>query len=443
MRKRRLVILIFAILLIFGYLFLFHKSYHLESVPANADMVAVIDVKNVTRSYIKEFLLHPSRWLKISVKAQKEFNWKSVFRIPDYVCIFHLKGQGIGKWYTRLNVKSRYRFDEAIALFHFQKSNIGPFVLYSNASAGVHLLVNGDEVIVSTYSCTRYEILNTGKNLFLKKQFLSEENSKFFVSTSHHLIFLFRNGNYFSRPGTVVADVEAGRVNIGGKLFPVEQSFAQIEIGGESENDILDINLSAIPKSYLNFFPDSVKQKWSNVIGLPVDSVFLNNFYNWRFHLSGFREHIDTAVTFEFDENFNEASKSTIIKSTEPVLTLSASGTGAENIYNILKNHFLLEPQLGKMRFTGFPLWPMYASYSEKKFILSNSKWKEGRDSVVPAIMNLTAYPSRIPDSLFRFVPDNLRPWLKNTRTISLKLLPDKNSVKIEGKLIREFGSYF
>jgi len=443
MRKRRIVILVIAIMFVFIWLFLFRKSFNENAVPANADMVAVVDVKNITRSYIKEFVLHPSRWLKVSISRKKEFSWKKVFKLPDYVCIFHEAGQGMGKWYTRLKIKNRERFDKAIEKFHFKKYETGNFVLYSSANPGVHFLVFGDEAIAATYSCKLPEVLQTGNDLFIDKKVLNKKNTEKFIQTSHHLIFLFRNGNYFQHPGTVYADVEGGEITVSGKLFPVVKSNPQIGSESDNLNNILDLNLAPLPQAYLKYFPDSLKQKWSKAIGLPVDSVFLNHKFNWSLHLSGFRERIDTAVTYNFDENFNEVPQATIVTSTVPVITLSASGEGAEQIYEMINFRNALEPENGKMRFTGFPLWPMYASSRPGEFVLGNAEGKEKQNSLTTSIMNLRANPSKIPDSLFRYIPDNLRSWLKNTQTIKLNLIPAGNAVSITGELIRENGTYF
>lgn len=427
----------------FGYWALYFKQYQENAVPNNADIIATVDVKNVSRKIIKAFLADPSRWTGTSGKPSKSFNWRKVFKIPDYLCLFHMAGQGGGNWYTRLKIKNRQKFNEAISLFHFTKKNIESLVIYSSAEIGVRFLVKDSEVIAATFSCSPNEVIQAGDDLFSSGRYLPAMSAKMFTNSLHDAVLLFRNGNYFKQQGTVAIDVNGGEVNVSGRLFPLMDPLSGIDIPAKGHEGILSLSLAPIPFPYLRLVPDSVVNKLTKQIGFPADSLFLNDRYNWQFNLLGFRQRWDTAINFEFDENFNEVQKSTIIKSTEPEMQITASGVGAENIFSMMQSMGLLEDEKGKRRFTGFPLWPVYANYTKGNFIIGNTTNAGLRNHQEDEIMHLVMHPSLIPDSLYRFVPDVLRPWLQKTKSIQVKLEGTGAAVKVVGEIRRTSGSYY
>lgn len=443
MSRKGWLFLILILVLLFGYKLLFYKQFPKDAIPTTADIIAVVDVKNVARSYLKEFLIHPSRWFGSRGKQEKELKWRKIFDLPDYICFFHCAGQGGDKWYVRLKIKSRTDFHEAIALFHFQKMKLGESVLYSSSELGMHFYTEGGNVILASYPCTSGDIWKVGRDLFINHQFLPNAVSRSFENTTHHGILLFRNGRYFSAPGTVGIDVDGGEVIVKGKIFPVANVNAQPIPVVENSNDVLNLSLAPVPSPYLKLFPDSLKGKWTRFLGLPVDSLFLNDKYSWAFSIHHFRQRTDTAVRFEFDENFNEVKKSTIIHTTEPVMELIASGEGAEHILSMMKIREMVENENDKMRFTGFPLWPLYVSSSANRFVLGNLETYSLDITKKDVVASLEMHPIWIPDSLFRFIPDKLRPWIQNTASISIKLVPSENSIKVEGKMRRKEGTYF
>lgn len=443
MNIRRWIFLLAILFLVFGYIFLFYKKYDNTSVPGSADIVAVVDIKNVARSYLKEFILHPSRWFSTGRKRERELNWRKIFVLPDYLCFFHCAGQTADKWYLRLQIKNRKKFNEALELFHFQRRDFGERILYSSSELGIHFFVERDNVILASYPCSATDISKVEMDLFSNHKFLSGALARSFVNTDHHGVLLFRNGRYFSKPGSIGIDVKGAEVNLVGAIFPKAKINPQAIPVSKSPRDVLNLSLAPIPSAYLNFFSDSMVHKWSQLVGLPVDSLFLNDRYSWTLTLHGFRQRADTAISFELDENFMEVKKSILIHSTEPVMELVANGEEAGKILSLMQQRGMLENEMGRLRFTGFPLWPLFVSGSTNKFILGNYENPPIHFTNKLEVGSLEIYPSRIPDSLFRFIPDGIRPWFRHTGSISLQLKPSGNAVMVIGKMIRKEGTYF
>lgn len=443
MRKRWIFLFVVLALAIFTYFKLYRKVYDSSSVPKSADIVLAVDVKNILRSVIGEYIKHPSRWKISSSKTKEEINWKDVFELPDIICVFHVKEQDLGKWYTKLNIKKRKVFDQLIALKHFQKQEYGSLVLYTSAELGLHFLVDGDEVILSTYRCNKDELLQLHDQLLKKQIWMNPEMARsYFISDDHARIFIL-NDKYFSSANLVKIRIEGDKISIDGELYPKNAPVAEIPNAVDSEEDIFGMSVAAMPEAYVKMFPDSTKMKWTKTLGLPVDSVFLNSVYSWRFNLKGFAQRSDTAITYEYDENFNEVPKATIVQSTEPVMSLTAMGKGADQIMLMMRNRELIEKDGSKNRFTGFPLWPLYASTGENNFSLQTAGYKSDSLKKLHAIFDLSMCPSKVPDSLYRYIPDNIRSFFESTQTLKLSITPADKGLKLEGKIRRKEGTYF
>lgn len=443
MRKRWIFLLVILVLAVLAYFKLYRKVYDSSAVPKSADIVLAIDVKNILRSVIGEYISHPSRWKISSSKSKDEVNWRDVFELPDILCVFHVKGQDLGKWYTKLRINKRKAFERLIATKHFQKTDLGNVILYSSPELGLHFFVDGDVVILATYRSAREELMAIHSQLMLKKEWMNPEMARaYFISGDHASVFIL-NERYFSATNLVKIKVEGDQILIDGELHPKEYPTAEILTAMDGDEEIFGMSIAPMPEAYVKLFPDSTKAKWSKTIGLPVDSVFLNSTYSWRFNLKGFTQRSDTAITYEYDENFNEVPKATVVHSTEPVMSLTATGKATEQIMDLMRSKAMIEKDAGKDRFTGFPLWPLYASTSADNFSLQTSGYKADSIKKLNAIFDLSMYPSKVPDSLYKFIPDNIRSFSKNTQFLKMSIVPGQDGLKLKGEIRRREGTYF
>jgi hypothetical protein len=442
MRKRWIFIFAALALIVFIYFKFYRKVYDPRSVPGNADIVLSVDVKNTVRTAVGEFLSHPSRWRMPSEKTKKEISWRDVFKLPDFLCLFHIKGQDLGKWYVKVQIDKIKLFNEFIAVKHFQKQDLGNLVLYTSAELGLHFLRDGENVIISTYRCSREELTELHEQLFVKGAWMNPEMAKaYFVSGDHARLFI-RNDNYFSSINLVKISVDGDRILINGELHPKAMPAGEILSSVDDKEEIFGMSVAPMPMEYVKLFPDSTKFKWSKTIGLPVDSVFLNTDYSWRFNLKGFTQRQDTAISYEYDENFNEVPKATVVYSTEPVMSLTATGKRAEQIMEMMRNREMIEQDGENYRFTGFPLWPLFAKAAGNNFSLQTSGYPADAVKPVKAIFDLSMHPSGVPDSLYKFIPDNIRPFFKTTRYLKINISTSSNGLMLEGEIRRVDGTY-
>ncbi|HNL64060.1 MAG TPA: hypothetical protein PKL81_03135, partial [Ferruginibacter sp.] len=140
MSRKKWALLLLLVLLGFGYVKLFYKTWNKTRVPASADAVLVLDVKRVTNTLIWQFLSTPSKWKtgNLFSKRSKDTSWRDMFKLPDYVFAFHAKNQSLNNWYTVLSMDSRKGFEAGLAKFAFRRINDRE---YTNKEAGLYLYV--------------------------------------------------------------------------------------------------------------------------------------------------------------------------------------------------------------------------------------------------------------------------------------------------------------
>jgi multidrug resistance efflux pump len=72
MSRKKIIVPLVLVLAIACYFVFFHKDKSLQFVPENADAVALVDVKKLTRQYISSFITHPSQWFEGKKQIKRE-----------------------------------------------------------------------------------------------------------------------------------------------------------------------------------------------------------------------------------------------------------------------------------------------------------------------------------------------------------------------------------
>ena len=89
MSKKKWLLLLLCILLVFGYIKLFYKTYNENTIPKTADCIIAIDVKRITNTILWNIITTPSQWKLGGVFfGDKEGRWRDMITIPDYIFLF-------------------------------------------------------------------------------------------------------------------------------------------------------------------------------------------------------------------------------------------------------------------------------------------------------------------------------------------------------------------
>jgi len=122
--SRKAILILCAVTLLAGYAYfkLFYKTYNHRVVAASADNVVALDVKRIRNTLLWEYVTTPSQWQSPSLSRKpKALSWKDMLHLPDYLCLFHVKGTNEGIWFTVLEVSDDQSFNEGLNLYGFAK----------------------------------------------------------------------------------------------------------------------------------------------------------------------------------------------------------------------------------------------------------------------------------------------------------------------------------
>ncbi|MCB9202411.1 MAG: hypothetical protein H6604_05125 [Flavobacteriales bacterium] len=358
MNKKWFVIATIGIFCAFYY-FLFYKDYKSGMLPKNTYKVVALDTKNIQNFYLKELLKNPNNWdfsfFEDDDEKDKIEFLKSGIRIPDFIFIYTLKDSKVGEWYAHLQLKNKEKF------IHFLKQN--GFTKNSDFYEKKETLV----LISDDYFSVVLHSKNKEKLKELHHEFL--ENTAFDVS------------NYWDK------NPEISMIDLGNK----QQTNVYF-----SSNEILvnDENIKSFKSDYLLDFMIS-KGDYTKVVSQfnvksYMDSIKWNSIYGT---ISSLEQKVDTVISYEFDDDFNEIEKKTTKKVYFPNYSIEITSNDSESIINNFSSKNWIDQN---NQFTKIPFLPNTIEKDTNSiFIFSHQKKKIKKDF---SYMNINA---NLLDSIF------------------------------------------
>ncbi|KMQ69856.1 hypothetical protein ACM39_02100 [Chryseobacterium sp. FH2] len=322
-RKKLFVTAVFLIATAFYFVF-YHKDKTLKFVPKNADVVILVDVKNVTRQYICALAFHPSQWFrggknKISIK-------KSGLKIPDFLQVFHIKDTKFSDWYSIFEIKDKQAFLSFLKQEKFVNEGENLF-----QKDNFFIKIEGQNCIVGT-SASAFENIN-----------------RLFLQFSQRTVY--SADQYIDNTSGSISFISGEKI----QNFSIELNHGDIEIKNSSKSidftsliDMLerkvrfsDIELDAKNiKNYAGFFDKSIS-----------DSSQINYF-----KLTSDLEQVSyTIITYGYDDNFNEIEKKSFQKIIQPNYSISLQSSNPGKTWEYFQHKKWINAQ---NQFTIIPFQP-------------------------------------------------------------------------------------
>lgn len=320
--KRILLFTAFIFLLaIVSYFFWSLKDKDLKSVPVNADVVVLIDVKNLSEQYILTLIKNPSKWFETSKSSFKN----NGVEVPDYIQIFHLKDTGFSEWYSVFEISDKEKFLKFLNEKDFTliKNNV-----YKKDQFSIKIEVSK---CVVGFSNSNFE--RTTREIF---------NSKFKKLYADNLI----NNSVAS-----VSYLAKSKIH----KFAVYLNDDNIEIKTKSLDDHFSSIISDLDKqtSFLKLELDSANIKIASELFNKKlsDSIKINS-------LSAVAELEmvnDKIISYSYDDNFNEVEKVSYQKILQPNYSINLQSWESENVWLYFQKKNWINAQ---NQFTPIPFQP-------------------------------------------------------------------------------------
>jgi len=345
MSRKKIIVPLILVLVIACYFVFFHKDKNLQYVPENADAVALVDMKKLTRQYISSFVTHPSQWFD-GKKGEQESRsvWDSGVEIPDFLQIFHLKNSGFSNWYTVIELKDHQKFLSFLKKHKFVNKGKN---LYQKDH--IFLTIDGNHCIAGTSE----QDLTRVKNLLLHPSAKKKYNADQFIEgTTGSISFIsgqkIKNFSIQLKEDEVEIKNTSKTETFNALLAKVQQKARFLEVELDAEN----------VKKFISFF-----NKGNN------DIPEITHYKA----VAELEQVNDTIVTYGYDDNFNEIEKKTFQKITQPTYVISIQSPTPENIWEYFQNKKWINSQ---NQFTIIPFQPNSVSKNKDEILIQSARNK-------------------------------------------------------------------
>lgn len=431
MNKKKWGLLLLAALLLFGYYKLFYKTYSEKMVAKSADCVVAIDVKRITNTLIWNFITSPSQWKtpNFSSSKTKEIDWKDMVEIPDYVLAFHARNQPAAAWYTLLNIKDKEKFKAGVSQFGFTQFMPNK---YSHKESGINLYVQDGQVLVATASLLQAYTAQTIDELFTKKSFIAKTDLKKIIDLKSHVAAALSTADIFAGTPTFTANFDKEKIEISGNFTPKAQySFNEINFS-YADTALFTAGVAQPPAAFYALLNAQSKRAISKALNFNIDSLVqpYNNAY--ILNLNEIKTRADSAVTYTYDDEFNEIAHTTVNNIQEPAFNFAVNGANPNAFYNYLLANKKLETTDAGSWFLPMPLVKSYCSVKNQNqlSITSHNYVELPADKTIQCVFYANMLISKIPKSLQKYFPDVLKKAISNLNNFHIA------AVKKQGNLL-------
>lgn len=341
--KKKLIVLAVFLLATTIYFVFYHKDKTLKFVPENADVVVLVDVKNLTRQYISSFATHPSQWFEgRNTKENTITIQESGVKIPDFLQIFHLKNTQLSQWYSIFELKDEQRF---LAFLKQEKFiSKGKDIFQKDQ---IFIKIEGEKCIVGTYDLS-FSNINTmlfqssRKNIF---------NADSFIDGSLGSVSFV----YGPKTQNFSIDLLSDEIEI--KSISSTKDFSPIIAKLQQRNSFLETELDKENiKKFTSFF----------------DKNFSDSSQITHFKATAELEQVnDTIITYGYDDNFNEIEKKTFQKIIQPNYVIALQSSNPEKTQQYFQNKKWINAQ---NQFTAIPFQPNVIEKIRRGFEIKSTK---------------------------------------------------------------------
>ena len=410
MKKRNIFLLLLLALAIFGYIKLFYSSININAVPSNADMVATIDVKKVVRTALWNIIKQPSKlsWSSSTKDTTGKVDLKDVFEMPDYAQAFHIGGEPMQAWYFMLQVKDGELLTKALVQYNFKKTTANQ---YSNDSLKLGVLINDKNIIISSYGLDSNTNLNKISDLlFVKKSFLADEKfTKIKNADSHASLFIAAN-KFLKEDAIVITNLSNDAINIDVTFTPqdaykfVENTFST------NSNAMIGLGFVQPPANVYALVSDADKANIGKAIGVNLDTLLIpsNKYYN--LNMLGIKPRIDSAITYEYDDDFNKVEKVVVNNVDEPDFGFNVIGDSIKYIYNNWVANKTLAITGSDALFRPMPFAKSYCTVTDKQLLIAPKTYVATTSTQqLNAVFYLNILVEKLSANYLKYFPEDVK----------------------------------
>jgi hypothetical protein len=415
-----------------GYFKLFYKTYNTAAVAKTADCIIVLDVKRITNTIIWNWITTPSQWKNISFSSSKNkdaVDWKDMAAIPDYVFVFHAAHQPAGIWYAVLQVKDEHDFEKGLSQFSFEKLGNNSFISTKN---GIQFFKAGEKLLVSNASLSDSNYLSqVAREIFTDKNYVSQQTLDKTIAAKSHLAISIAANNFLQEDAVITGNFDKSKIEINGNLSPKKQFIFAENNFSFYNNSLCTLDFTQSSAAVFGLLSNTDKDNISKALNFNIDSVFLQNNQYYSLHVAGIKPRIDSAISYAYDNDFNQVQKVVVNTVQEPAFNFSIYGDSTANIYNYFVSAGKTETTDAGQLFKPMPFVKSYCSIkTNKEFNIVSANYQPTSNvSTGNAVLYFYLLLTKIPGDLLRYLPDAVVKATGNIESIQIKTTKEKEQL--------------
>ncbi len=407
-------------LLLLGYVKLFYKTHNEKVVVKTADAVLAIDVKRITNSIIWQFITTPSLW-KISTSSKKSeaITWKDMVDLPDYVLAFHAAGQPVNAWYSVLTVKGDAVFNKGLLQYHFEKKDSN---IYVSNEVGIQFYKHNNEILVTTALVENSLVKKIAYELFVQKAYVAKATLVKLLDAKSHVAFALNANSFLQEDAIVKANFNSSSITIESDLIPQKTFSFSENIFNYNSGSLLSLGFTQPSASFFGLLNDSTKSNINKAININIDSLLLPSNKYYCLDIADIKPRVDSAISYSYDDDFNKIEKVIVNNIEEPAFNFSIVGDSVTAVYNNWQSAGKLEQTAAGKWFLPIPFVKSYATIktaNELVVTANNYDWTK-KDKSINCILFATLLCSKIPQSLVKYLPEDIKKVLGNIEAIDI-----------------------
>lgn len=422
----------------FLYCYGYYKIFDENSIPRNADSVIIIDVKNIQNHFVVSYLKKPSEWQWNKPKNQFEklFDLNGFgIKKPDYFSFFHIEKQPITQWFVQLQIEDEATFEKTISEKEFHKTVL-PNGMDSYYSKKLRLCIikHANQILVANIPEKQKQIaIKTAEELFVKKHFLDTKRIEKTIDTDNAATFWIKKNNVLEKDGILNLKLEDDGIAIDGALR-LKPKFKKEWRYSQNPNALLafGFDFELIQKSNI------LKQHSAQInklIGFELDSILVHQPSKTELVVNKIIEKKDSAITYDYDDDFNPIKKIMVNTSREPSFCFSIQTANSKKIFDYLKSQHAIDKN---DVFVNFPLAKTKTTVQKDNFILEANPLKDQRFQIsTPKIGYFFIHLDKLRANDWRFIvaKNKQLTLLKSFKFLTMELIRKNDSAYFKAHL--------
>ncbi len=347
----------------------FYKQYNEKCIHKDADIVVLLDVKNCRNSMLFYYLSNPSKWRFGSEDSKKGVAtlFKSGIKTADYFAFFHIKRQAKTVFYCVAEIANQEDFSKIISTSKSTKiSTQNGLITYYSRHLGLFIIRYKDTLLLTNTDQKDQNIaLKTAEDLFLHQQYLDFTTIKKTINTQNAITIWLQKNSALQEDAIVNINFDENKMEAHSSL-KLAQELLQENTFSVDEKALLSLGFNL--KYSQNWkLSKTNTSKINKAIGFDADSILSRKPTKAVLILNEIIEKKDSAISYEYDDDFNQIEKVIVHKTREPSFLFAMQCKDPKEVYTYLKTQKAINKE---QVFVNFPLAKTSASIMGDSFVL-------------------------------------------------------------------------